>query len=92
MGENSQVRVARKVADLDRMIEGRYNLINRLFADIAQLVAERDEIAGDETGAFGKLFGTDLAAKAAMQKVRERPRVTISSEMEPPPVRLAEAS
>ena len=65
MGEESQKRVAQNVADLNRMIEGRFNLINQLFADIEELVAERDRITGHKTGTFGKLFGAQSAANAA---------------------------
>lgn len=63
MGEELQVRIAQKVANVNRMIEGRFNLINR--TDIEELVAERDRITGHKTGTFGKLFGAQSAANAA---------------------------
>ena len=63
VGEELQVRIAQKVADVNRMIEGRFNLINR--TDIEELVAERDRITGHKTGTFGKLFGAQSAANAA---------------------------
>ncbi len=75
MGGNIQVPVAREVAELDRMIEGRFNLINRLFADIQELVAERDRIVGGKPETTAKLFGRRLAPIPAVTfKVRPPPR------------------
>ena len=42
MGVNGRSGSDRRVAELDRQIEGRWALINQLFEDVEQLVDERD--------------------------------------------------
>lgn len=45
-----------RLATVDRMIEGRMELIDRLFEDVRELSEERARIAGRRVGFFSRLF------------------------------------
>jgi len=76
MGINIPTGNTRKIEDLDRLIEGRWALINRLFEDVEALVQERDALAGHNSGFLNRLFGRRQQAPAPVgdTKVR-RPEV-----------------
>ena len=64
MGIDTPTGNSRKLAELDKQIEGRWALINRLFEDVEELVEERDRLAGRNTGFFDRLFGRRHQAPA----------------------------
>lgn len=64
MGIDRPTGNTRKLEDLDRLIEGRWSLINRLFEDVEELVEERDQLAGRNTGFLDRLFGRRQQAPA----------------------------
>jgi len=57
MGINRPTGDDRRLEELDKLIEGRWTLINRLFEDVEELVDERDRLAGRNTGFIDRLFG-----------------------------------
>lgn len=57
MGINRPTGEDRRLEELDKLIEGRWTLINRLFEDVEELVDERDRLAGRNTGFIDRLFG-----------------------------------
>ena len=64
MGIDRPTGNTRKLEELDRLIEGRWALINRLFEDVEELVDERDRLAGRNTGLLHRLFGRRQFAPA----------------------------
>lgn len=64
MGIDRPTGNTRKLEELDRLIEGRWALINRLFEDVEELVDERDRLAGRNTGLLDRLFGRRQQAPA----------------------------
>ena len=57
MGINRPTGEDRRLEELDKLIEGRWTLINRLFEDVEELVDERDRLAGRNTSFIHRLFG-----------------------------------
>ena len=66
MGIDTPTGNSRRLAELDKQIEGRWALINRLFEDVEELVEERDRLAGRNTGFLDRLFGRRHSAPAPM--------------------------
>ena len=64
MGIDTPTGNSRRLAELDKQIEGRWALINRLFEDVEELVEERDRLAGRNTGLLDRLFGRRIQAPA----------------------------
>ncbi len=64
MGIDTPTGNTRKLEELDKLIEGRWALINRLFVDVEELVEERDRLAGRNTGLLDRLFGRRQQAPA----------------------------
>lgn len=64
MGIDRNTGKGRRIAELDRQIEGRWALINRLFEDVEQLVDERDAILGERPGMLARLFARRQAPSA----------------------------
>ena len=75
MGIDSPTPDTGRLAEIERQIEGRWALINRLFDDVEQLVEERDRLAGRSYGLLDRLFGRRLhaPAPAGMTRVRRTP-------------------
>lgn len=66
MGIDTPTGNSRRLAELDKQIEGRWALINRLFEDVEELVEERDRLAGRNSGLLDRLFGRRHQAPAPM--------------------------
>ena len=64
MGIDTPTGNSRRLAELDKQIEGRWALINRLFEDVEELIDERDRLAGRNTGFLDRLFGRRHQAPA----------------------------
>ena len=64
MGIDTPTGDSRRLAELDKQIEGRWALINRLFEDVEELVEERDRLAGRNTGLLDRIFGRRHQAPA----------------------------
>jgi hypothetical protein len=64
MGIDTAAGDTQKLEELDRLIEGRWALINRLFEDVEELVEERDQLVGRNTGLLDRLFGRRQQAPA----------------------------
>ncbi len=56
MGIDTPTGNSRRLAELDKQIEGRWALINRLFEDVEELIDERDRLRGRNTGLLDRLF------------------------------------
>lgn len=76
MGIDTPTGDTRRLEELDRLIEGRWALINRLFEDVEALVDERDRLTGRHGGLLGRLFGRrHLAPAPAGATLVRRPEI-----------------
>lgn len=76
MGIDTPTGNTRKLEELDRQIEGRWALINRLFEDVEELVEERNLLTGRNTGILDRLFGRREHAPAPVGKtIVRRPEI-----------------
>ena len=64
MGIDTPTGNTRRLEELDRLIEGRWTLINRLFEDVEVLVEERNRLTGHNSGFLDRLFGRRQQAPA----------------------------
>lgn len=64
MGIDTPTGNTHRLEELDRLIEGRWALINRLFEDVEELVEERNCLTGRNSGILNRLFGRRRQAPA----------------------------
>lgn len=64
MGIDTPTGNSRRLAELDKQIEGRWALINRLFEDVEELIDERNRLKGRGVGLLDRLFGRRQRAPA----------------------------